>query len=223
MRSTGADQSLPNVKEFNLIELVLASASPRRSQLLRQLNLSFDVITPDIDETPLPGERAYEYASRMSEGKSIAARRLLEMTTSTLQQRGHDVVVLCADTIVLLDNEILGKPKDETDAVDMLQRMSNRRHIVVTAVTISRLADAYQKSFRVETEVAFRRISESECRKYWLTGEPKDKSGAYGIQGVGAIFVESVSGSCSNVAGLPLRETADCLTHFGIDCLAGNE
>jgi len=134
-------------------------------------------------------------------------------------QQDADIVVLCADTIVVLDGEILGKPKDEEDAVGMLLRMSDRRHLVATAVTVRRLADGFQESFRVETEVTFRHISELECRKYWLTGEPADKAGAYGIQGLGAIFVESITGSCSNVAGLPLRETAECLARFGIDCL----
>lgn len=210
-------------EELNLIALVLGSASPRRSQLLRQLNLSFDVITPDIDETPMVGEQACDYAIRMSKGKSVAARHLLEADAADASKRDLEVVVLCADTIVVLDNEILCKPKDEEDAVNMLRRMSNRRHTVVTAVTVSRLADGYQESFSVETEVNFRQVNEQECRKYWLTGEPQDKSGAYGIQGIGAIFVESIIGSSSNVAGLPLRETADCLARLGMDCLAGNE
>jgi septum formation protein len=206
-------------KEYNLIALVLASASPRRSQLLRQLNLSFDVITPDIDETPLIEEQAFDYVGRMAEGKIAAATEWLLVNMPINGQQDTDIVVLCADTIVVLDGEILGKPKDEEDAVGMLLRMSGRRHLVATAVTVRRLADGFQESFRVETEVTFRHISELECRKYWLTGEPADKAGAYGIQGLGAIFVESITGSCSNVAGLPLRETAECLARFGIDCL----
>ena len=102
-------------EELNLIALVLGSASPRRSQLLRQLNLSFDVITPDIDETPMVGEQACDYAIRMSKGKSVAARHLLEADAADASKRDLEVVVLCADTIVVLDNEILCKPKDEED------------------------------------------------------------------------------------------------------------
>lgn len=197
--------------------LVLASASPRRAQLLRQINLDFTVIKPDIDETPLAGEGAAEYVARMSAGKADAAILLLGEGASS------GSVILCADTIVVLDGAILGKPRDEQDAVDMLLRMSGRDHHVLTSVTIRQPTENRQVHFQVGTQVTFRPVSEDECRQYWHTGEPQDKSGAYGIQGLGAIFVASMSGSPSNVAGLPLRETAECLRQLGINCLVSTQ
>jgi len=194
--------------------LVLASASPRRAQLLRQINLEFTVIRPDIDETPVAAEGAVAYVARMSAGKADAAIELLG------EHASPGSVILCADTIVVLDGAILGKPRDEQDAVDMLLRMSGREHHVLTSVTLRQPTESRQVHFQVDTQVTFRAVSEAECRQYWRTGEPQDKSGSYGIQGIGAIFVASMSGSPSNVAGLPLRETAERLGQFGINCLA---
>jgi septum formation protein len=200
-------------KHMSQSRLVLASASPRRAQLLRQINLDFTVIRPDIDETPVAGEGAVEYVARMSAGKADAAIGLLG------EHVRPDAVILCADTIVVLDGAILGKPRDEQDAVDMLLRMSGRDHHVLTSVTLRQQTESPQVHFQVDTQVTFRALSEGECRQYWRTGEPQDKSGSYGIQGIGAIFVASMSGSPSNVAGLPLRETAERLGQFGINCL----
>ena len=198
--------------------LVLASASPRRAQLLRQINLNFDVLKPDIYETPFAYGEVMEgpadYVARMSAGKAEAAMALLGELISP------GLVILCADTIVVLDGAILGKPRDEQDGVDMLLRMSGRDHQVLTSVTLCQPTEGRQVDFQVATQVTFRAVSEAECRQYWRTGEPQDKSGAYGIQGLGAIFVASMCGSPSNVAGLPLRETAECLSQFGIHCLA---
>jgi len=198
-----------------MVELVLASASPRRSQLLRQLNLSFRTITPDIDETPLVGEPAGDYVQRMSDGKVSAAFGLLDPA----DVENPALVVLCADTIVVLDGDILGKPVDESAGIEMLSRLSNRTHQVLTSVTLACPASSQRESFRVETQVTFGVVTRRDAERYWLSGEPQDKSGGYGIQGLGAIFVTSITGSGSNVAGLPLQETAFWLARFGIDCL----
>lgn len=199
-----------------MVELVLASASPRRSQLLRQINLSFRVITPDIDETPMANERAENYVQRMSNEKASSAFAVL----NPADRANSDLVVLCADTIVVLDGEILGKPVSETAGIEMLLRLSNRTHRVLTSVTLACPASAQQEDFSVETQVTFGVLTRNDAERYWLCGEPRDKSGSYGIQGLGAIFVASITGSASNVAGLPLRETAAGLARFGIDCLA---
>ena len=187
--------------------LVLASGSPRRAQLLRQLNLSFSVVTPDIDERPRPGESARAYVRRMSTEKLGKARSML----------AGEPVIVCADTEVVLDGNILGKPRDESDCVKMLLSLSARDHNVLTSVTMA--GGGKERTFIVETNVSFRRLTSSECRNYWATGEPCDKAGGYGIQGVGAIFVKKIEGSYSNVVGLPLMEVARGLERFGIACL----
>jgi septum formation protein len=186
-----------------MVELVLASASPRRSQLLRQLNLSFRTITPDIDETPLADEPAGDYVQRMSDGKVSAAFGLLSPADRV-------------NPIVVLDGDILGKPVNESAGIEMLLRLSNRTHQVLTSVTLACPASTQRESFSVETQVTFGVVTRRDAERYWLSGEPQDKSGGYGIQGLGAIFVTS---SGSNVAGLPLQETAFWLARFGIDCL----
>jgi len=191
-----------------MVDLVLASGSPRRASLLEQLKLRFRVIVPNIDERLQAGEQHREYVQRMSRQKNARAREMLD---------DREPVVLCADTVVVRDGKILGKPRDERDCVDTLMSLSGLRHSVVTAVTISR--DGDESTFAVETIVKFRQLTIQECRNYWATGEPLDKAGAYGIQGVGAIFVEAINGSYSNVVGLPLSETAEKLREFGIDCL----
>lgn len=191
-------------------DLILASGSPRRAELLGQLGLRFRVIRPHIDETMQPAEQARDYVTRMSSEKLLAAR----------QSGGRAAdILLCADTVVVVDNDVLGKPRDQADALAMLQRLSSRQHKVLTSVNI---ADERQNhAFVVETLVAFRPLTIEECTNYWATGEPRDKAGAYGIQGVGAVFVQSIEGSYSNVVGLPLMETAQTLRKFGIDCLDG--
>ncbi len=187
--------------------LTLGSGSPRRAELLRQLGLDFDVLRPDIDETPHEGERAGDYVARMSRSKSTAIRPAVS----------PDRLVLCADTTVTLDDRILGKPDSAAECEDMLMRLSGRRHSVLTALSLGTAAETHSQV--VETIVAFRRLTREECHDYWLTGEPVDKAGGYGIQGLGATLVESIAGSYSNVVGLPLMETATVLRKFGIDCL----
>lgn len=158
--------------------LILASGSPRRVLLLRQLGLSFTVIVPDIDEQPRSAESPHAYVARMSTEKLHEARSRLV--------GGNKSIVVAADTEVVLDDRILGKPQDEDDCVKMLLSLSARRHNVMTSVAIA--GESLEKTFISETLVWFRRLTLSECREYWATGEPRDKAGGYGIQGIGAIF-----------------------------------
>lgn len=182
--------------------LILASASPRRQDLLVQIGVPFDVLAQDIDETPLPDEIPEIYVQRMATEKAAAA-----LTAAPA------AVVLAADTTVVCDGLVLGKPVDEADAVAMLQRLSDRQHQVLTAVTIADGSRSRQALSR--SEVTFRAISETEARAYWQTGEPRGKAGAYAIQGMGAVFVAGLQGSYSGVMGLPLFETAALLAEFG--------
>ena len=193
------------------VKLILASGSPRRANLLQQIGLTFEVVRPDIDETVDLGESPVVYATRMSASKMLRSKTLLK--------EAGEAVILCADTIVVLDGEIVGKPETRFDAITVLQRMSGKKHQVLTSVTIGETISSKQRSFFVETIVTFRQLSLSECEAYWETGEPADKSGSYGIQGLGSIFVAGIDGSPSNVAGLPLMETAAELKSFGIECL----
>ena len=189
--------------------LVLASGSPRRAALLRQLGLAFEVVSTDIDERPAARETARRYVRRMSLEKLAAARTALGASVD---------VVLSADTEVVVDGRIMGKPRDQADCVAMLRTLSGRSHQVLTGVSVA--SSVGVDNFVVETIVTFRRLTIGECKEYWATGEPRDKAGGYGIQGVGAIFVKKIEGSYSNVVGLPLMEVARILNRHGIDCLS---
>jgi len=204
-------------------ELILASSSPRRIELLSQLNLNFSVVSPEIDETLLDGESNLDYVSRMSKEKAGS------VFTSQVQNGIN--IVLGGDTVVIIDGVLLGKPADKNSAIDMLLRLSGSTHQVVTSISVTgekknKLnGDSLQgevictDTLLVETNVRFRVLAVGECERYWDTGEPQDKAGAYGIQGLGAIFVEKLEGSYSNVVGLPLLETAQLLSLYGIECL----
>lgn len=194
-----------------MIDLVLASSSPRRAELLRQLNLSFRIEPASIDEDRRDREPPDELIRRLSRSKA-------QVVMDSAVSGSAPVAVIGADTIVVVDDKILGKPQCKDDAIDMLMSLSGRQHRVMTAVTVANHAS--METVLVETIVVFRELNDKECEKYWLTGEPVDKAGGYGIQGLGAIFVASITGSYSNVVGLPLMETANCLRTFGIDCLA---
>lgn len=186
--------------------LYLASTSPRRRELLSQIGLAFHVLKVDIDESTRPGEAPAEYVSRLARQKAAAG----------LAQAGQGVVV-AADTSVVLDDVILGKPASLEDAMAMWSRLSGREHRVLTGVAV---ADAARTEVQVvATRVRFRQLREPELRAYWNSGEPCDKAGGYGIQGLGAVFVAGIDGSYSNVVGLPLAETAAMLEGFGIRIL----
>lgn len=188
-------------------ELVLASASPRRSELLAGLGLRFSQQAADIDERWQPGESPEHYVERLALEKARA-----------IAVDCPAAVVLGSDTTVVLDGEPLGKPADEAEACAMLAALSGREHEVLTAIAV--VGPQGEKSRVVATKVRFRPLSEAEIRAYWRSGEPADKAGAYGIQGLAAIFVERLEGSYSAVVGLPLAETAALLKEFEITVLA---
>jgi len=182
--------------------IVLASGSPRRKQLLEMLRIPFRVIAPDVDEHVLPGERPDAYVTRLSRAKAQAVVAL-----------AANDVVLAADTTVVIDNEILGKPVSPEDAVDMLERLQGRTHEVLTSVAVAengRLEQALDVS-----RVTFRPNDRRILEEYVATGEPLDKAGAYAIQGLGAPLVERVEGDFFGVMGLPLRLALDLLAKFG--------
>jgi septum formation protein len=187
--------------------LILASASPRRRQLLSQIGVEFVVHSVDLDESPLEGELASDYVVRLASAKaSLAAVELGSEEGSR--------VILGADTAVVLDGDILGKPLDRRDALAMLARLSGREHEVATGLAV--YADGAIKNALSVTRVKFRALSNDECSAYWRSGEPLDKAGSYAIQGLGAIFVESINGSDSGVVGLPLAETWALLRSAGV-------
>ena len=222
--------------------LYLASGSPRRRELLTQIGVPFTVISAPIDETPLHDESALAYVERLARAKAAAGLASLEQPVRAI--RGHarshgtddgpegsavpvgagvpakaptgPAVVLGADTAVVLDGRILGKPESREDALAMLADLSGREHQVLTAVALS---DGQRvQSLCVTSKVRFRAISADEAQRYWASGEPADKAGGYAIQGLGAVLVTGLSGSYSAVVGLPLSETADLLGQFGIAC-----
>jgi septum formation protein len=184
--------------------LILASASPRRRELLAQLGLAFRVIPADIEERQLPGEEARTYALRVAEAK---ARHLA--------QRFPDALVLGADTVVVLDQQILGKPGSIEVARHMLTCLSGRQHIVLTALALLQDCRQFARLDTVNTLVRFRRLSQAEIEQYLTTDEPFDKAGAYAIQGHAAAFVETFEGCYTNVIGLPLQRTAALLRAAG--------
>ena len=189
---------------MNFAHLVLASGSPRRLQLLSTLGLGCEVSPVAIDETPRAAEPPIEYARRIAAEKAAAA---------AVQHAGR--LVLAADTVVALGEEILGKPADGEDAARMLRRLSGRRHEVHTAVAA--MLDMSSAQRLSSSEVVFRPLRDREIEAYVATGEPLDKAGGYGIQGLAAVFVTFLSGSYSGVVGLPLCETAELLADFGLD------
>ncbi|MGE8503647.1 MAG: Maf family protein [Pseudomonas sp.] len=188
--------------------LFLASASPRRRELLAQIAVPCVTQIASIDESPLPDEPAAAYVERLALEKARAGLAALRDPA--------DAVVLGADTAVVLDGQILGKPLDFEDFCRTLRGLSGRSHQVMTAVAlVSRDAEAAQV---VCSYVTFRPLSEAEIAAYWASGEPCDKAGGYGIQGLAAVFVSRIEGSYSAVVGLPLCETAQMLGDFGIAC-----
>ena len=188
--------------------LYLASGSPRRRELLTQIGVPFTAVSADIDETPLAHETPSAYVERLARSKAEAGRRALHADV--------DGCVLGADTAVVLDGRILGKPLDQAEAMTMLLSLSGREHEVLTSIAV--LDGQRCESRVVSSRVRFRSITEQEAAAYWASGEPRDKAGGYGIQGLGAVFVAGLEGSYSAVVGLPLCETAELLGHFGIPC-----
>ncbi|MFG0411602.1 Maf family protein [Pseudomonas sp. FYR_11] len=195
--------------------LYLASGSPRRRELLTQIGVPFSVISAPIDETPLADESAQAYVERLARAKAAAGLACLaQPDNATAPERR--AVVLGADTAVVLEGRILGKPQNREDALAMLADLGGREHQVLTAVALN---DGLRvRSLCVASSVHFRPISADEAQRYWASGEPADKAGGYAIQGLGAVFVTGLAGSYSAVVGLPLCETAELLGQFGIAC-----
>ena len=182
----------------NTPTLILASGSPRRRELLATLGHHFAVMVPEIDETPLPDEAPRAFAERMAEEKAAAV--------------DGDGIVVAADTIVVLEDKILGKPLDAADAREMLLSLSGLAHEVVTGVCVR--SRNRTTVFSVGTEVVFRTLEEAEVDAYIATGEPLDKAGAYAIQGGAAHMVRAIKGSYTNVVGLPICELHEALISF---------
>ncbi|MGQ4880363.1 Maf family protein [Billgrantia sp. LNSP4103-1] len=187
--------------------LCLASASPRRRELLGSIGVAVEVRPVDIDETPRPGERPEAYVLRLAREKALAGGRL-----SSLPTLGSDTAVVCA-------GRILGKPADKAEALSMLRMLSGRSHEVLTGVAVTGPAGLLDAC--ATTRVRLREIAEEEMAAYWATGEPADKAGGYAIQGLAAIFVERIEGSHSAVVGLPLFETARLLARQGVPLWKG--
>lgn len=188
--------------------LYLASGSPRRRELLTQIGVPYLTLSAPVDENTLPDESPIAYVERLARAKAQAGlAALVDM---------HEAVVLGADTAVVLDGRILGKPADRDEALATLSALSGRSHDVLTAVA---LVSPERVVARVVTsQVTFRALSQAEIDAYWDSGEPKDKAGCYGIQGLAAVFVSQLHGSYSAVVGLPLCETAGLLAEFAIPC-----
>ena len=186
--------------------IVLASQSPRRHELLGRMGIrDFSIVVPDVEETCPEGLQAEEIVAHIARLKAAAAAALV----------APEDILITADTMVFLKNERLGKPKDEADALRMLRALSGGRHTVCTGVSVRQ--GERQESFTVSTDVYFRACTEEELRAYIATGEPMDKAGAYGVQGLGALLVERIDGDFYNVMGLPVERLGECLTkHFGV-------
>lgn len=189
--------------------LILASASPRRHQLLAQLGVGFQVDAAAIDEAVDPGEKPLAYVTRMARQKAAAVAA----------RRGDGAAVLAADTSVIIDGDVLGKPTDHFQGLGMLARLSGRTHSVITAVCL--LQGSRVACCEVETRVGFVNLSREICERYLATGESWDKAGGYAIQGLGGALVSSIEGSYSNVVGLPLAETWQLLAEHGIETALG--
>jgi septum formation protein len=188
--------------------LVLASASPRRREILQKLGLTFSVRSADIDESRRPGEEPLAYVSRLAREKAHAVARLLD-------GRG-DVALLAADTTVVIDEQVLEKPRDRADSERMLRALRGRTHRVHTGVCLLLWPQATARELAVTTEVQFRAFDDSTLHGYVASGEGMDKAGSYGIQELGQALVASIHGSYTNVVGLPAAETVELLRSAGV-------
>jgi len=189
------------------MRLILASASPRRAELLRAAGFVFETVATDVDESIKPGETPAVYVRRLAAEKSAAAER------SAKASRSNDVIILGADTTVVVDGEILGKPRDESDSAAMLRRLGGRRHEVLTGISL-RLG-AFEVGRVETTAVVFAALGDAEVAWYVKSGEGRDKAGAYAIQGLASRFVTTIDGSYSNVVGLPVAAVVELLRDVG--------
>tara|TARA_B100001057_G_scaffold105918_1_gene103545 strand:- start:16525 stop:17190 length:666 start_codon:yes stop_codon:yes gene_type:complete len=193
-------------KKSNNFDIYLASSSPRRSEILKNLKVNFEILKCDFDESNFTDESPERFVIKNTQQKCLAAHAIRQKKTLPNKP------ILTADTIVAMDDKIFGKPQNKDHAIAMLLEFSGRKHSVMTCICLGETdpqSDAEVKMTfdLVRTEIQFANLSANQCSKYWETNEPKDKAGAYGIQGYGALFVESLEGSYSNVVGLPIVET----------------
>lgn len=186
--------------------IYLASASPRRRQLLAQIGVQFELLPAPVDETPHADETPADFVCRMALDKAVCGQ-------GNLRGRRRRPV-LGADTVVVVENQIFGKPRDSVHALSMLRQMSAARHQVLSAVAL--VQEERSETRLQRSSVTFRPLAEEEMQRYWDSGEPADKAGAYAIQGFGAIFVRELEGSYSGVMGLPLYETWELLRSFDV-------
>jgi septum formation protein len=191
-------------------QIILASTSPRRRELLAQIGVRYQVYSVSIDESPLINESPLHYVQRIAENKSAAA----------LEQLTPPLPILSADTAVVLNNTIMGKPKNYADAYSMLQQLSGQTHQVYSAIS---LRGKQNHSLVNISEVQFKTLMDSEIMAYCQTNEPWDKAGSYAIQGLAALFIKQIRGSFSAVMGLPLFETAQLLQREGIELLSDSK
>jgi septum formation protein len=182
--------------------LVLASKSPRRAELLRRLGLEFRIVAAEVDESYIDHEMPADHAERLAREKAI-----------TIARQESGALVIGCDTIVIIDSDVLGKPRDEAEALRMLLRLAGRDHEVITGVAVASGERLYSAIERVR--VRFRSLDRSECEAYVATGEPMDKAGAYGIQGFGSALVDSIEGDYFAVVGLPVSRTLQLLNRAG--------
>lgn len=186
--------------------LILASASPRRRELLAGLGLRFEVSTSDVEEARAPGEAVEAYVERLAREKADAVAR-----------RHPDAWIIAADTVVWLDGHVLEKPAGRDDAIRMLQTISGREHIVYTGTALRHRSRGWDRASVTSTRVRMVSIPRDEIEWYVETGEPMDKAGAYAVQGIGAMFIESIEGNYTNVVGLPLAPLLRMMREAGID------
>ena len=186
------------------LPLILASSSPRRQEILRSAGVKFEVIPSEVDENFSPGEPFEEQVVRLARMKALKAT-----------EKHKDRWVLAADTIVVIDRKILGKPRDRREAEEMLQLLSDREHRVITGYCLMQASSRRSREGKVITRVRFQALSSEEIRWYLNTGEPFDKAGGYAIQGKAAFMVKEINGSYTNVVGLPLTEVVEALKELG--------
>jgi septum formation protein len=187
------------------MKLILASASPRRAEILRDAAIHFTVLSSAVDETPVPGESPHDYVQRVADAKAelVAARAV------------GPAIIIAADTVVTLDGRIIGKPHSTEDARQLLEKLSGRKHSVITGVTLIRLPDAERRGFVETTHVHFSVLSHDEITRYLATEEPYDKAGAYAIQGRAGRYIPRIEGCYFNVVGLPLARLTETLAELG--------
>jgi septum formation protein len=187
------------------MNLILASASPRRAEILQSAGIAFSVLSSAVDETPMPGEAPQDLVQRLALAKAdlVAARAV------------GPAIVIAADTVVVLEGEILGKPRTSEDARQMLEKLSGRTHTVLTGVSMIRLPDVERREFMEATQVHFASISNEEILRYLASGEPFDKAGSYAIQGLAGRYIPRIDGCYFNVVGLPLARLCKELAELG--------